>query len=272
MKINRAGFSLIEMSVVLVIISFVIAAIMAARSLQSEANLRAVIMDFNNYKVSYQSFSDYYGQRPGDYTRANAAFNLTNADGNGNGFIDFGTNAEMRKVWLHLRFSEFTAFEPVTLTGATDDRIISGLTVPKGPFDNSGYLIASRNSANNNIWTNAASPWAALNIAAVYVGRTQTPFTADPDSGFSFGALTPVEAFSIDKKMDDGFDNLSALAFTGATTGEIRSFTGYRQGTALLGGAGRDCTSGNNYLVSDTTFNSVSSCVTGMSVEKNSIN
>jgi prepilin-type N-terminal cleavage/methylation domain-containing protein len=271
MEVKKEGFSLIEMSVVLIIIAFIVAGVMAAKSLQSESRIRAIVMDFSTHKTAYQNFLDYYGQKPGDYTRANAAFNLTNANGNGNGFIDFNSTAEMRKVWLHLRYSEFGIFEPVALTSNTDDRIIVSQTVPKGPFENSGYLIASRNSTNNNLWTNAASPWGATNVTAIYAGSTQTYNTADPDSGFSFGALTPLEAFSIDKKMDDAFDNATTVSFTGATTGIIRSFTGYRQGTVLLGGAGRDCTSGNNYLVNDTTNRPFSTCVIGMSVEKNNI-
>lgn len=272
MQIKKQGFSLLEMSVVLIIIAFIVAGVMATQTLQSEAKLRALVMDFNTYKLSYQNFFDYYGQKPGDYTRANTAFNLTNSDGNGNGYIDFNSTAEMRKVWLHLRYSEFASFEPVALTSSTDDRIISGQTVPKGPYDNSGYLIASRNSANNNLWTNATSPWGSNNVTAIYAGRTPTSNTADPDSGFSFGVLTPIEAFSIDKKMDDGFDNTVAVAFTGANTGIIRSFTGYRQGTAFLGGAGRDCTSGNNYYVSDAIYKSFNTCVLGMSVEKSNVN
>lgn len=273
MHIKKAGFSLIEMSVVLVIIAFIVAGVMATQALQAEARIRAVIMDFNTYKLSYQNFFDYYGQKPGDYTRANTAFNLTNSDGNGNGFIDFNSTAEMRKVWLHLRFSEFSSFEPAALTSNTDSRVISGLTVPKGPYENSGYLIASRNSSDSNLWTNAPSPWGTNNVTAIYAGRTQTYNTADPDAGFSFGVLTPPEAFSIDKKMDDGYDDpAGAGAFTGATTGIIRVFTGYRQGTAFLGAAGRNCTSGNSYFANDPNYKSFSTCVVGMSVEKSNVN
>lgn len=271
MHSKNVGFSLVEMSVVLLVIALIVAGIMATQSLVTQANLRAIVTDFNTYKTTYQNFLDYYGQKPGDYTRANENFNITNSNGNGNGFIDFNSNAEMRKVWLHLRFSEFMSFEPIPLTGATDDRIISGQSVPKGPYDNSGYIIASRNSANNNIWTNAPSPWGANNVTAVYAGRTTTSNAADPDSGFSFGVLTPPEAFSIDTKIDDGYlDPAGAGAFTGASTGIVRTFTGYRQGTVFLGGDGRNCVTGNNYTVNTIRNDRV--CVIGMSVEKSFVN
>lgn len=257
---NKKGFSLVEIALVLVIVALLIAAISAGSALLKQAEIRSVISEMTDYKRSYQAFKERYKAKPGDF--ANAYFywpaatectstgTATNCNGDGNNFISFSNN-EHRKAWVHLSLSELIVFSPIVMT-AGDGRIIWGSTVPKSKIDNSGYLIASGNGSNL-IYTGVSTMWLDSNISALYIGRTDSG-TGDSRSGFSNGALSGEMAFQIDSKIDDGA--VDSSGYTGANTGAFRSFTAPNSTNTCATGA-----------IYSTLTQSVYPCVSGLQLD-----
>ena len=62
----KQGFTLVELSIVIIIIGFLIAGISAGTSLIRQAGLSSVITDLTNYKMAVNMFKDKYGGLPGD--------------------------------------------------------------------------------------------------------------------------------------------------------------------------------------------------------------
>ncbi|MFI4983935.1 MAG: type II secretion system protein, partial [Rickettsiales bacterium] len=83
---NKAirGFTLVELSIVIVIIGFLVAGIAAGTSLIEEAKLRSVVTDFDTFKTAFNGFSAKYNAVPGDTQNGEAFFpNCASATGNG---------------------------------------------------------------------------------------------------------------------------------------------------------------------------------------------
>lgn len=94
-----SAFSLIELSVVLVIIGVLMGAIFKGQDLLDIAKVRSVVHDFQHIKVAIHNYQDTYGALPGDDSNAHIRFGSGVVNGNGNGLVEQGESAH---VWAHL--------------------------------------------------------------------------------------------------------------------------------------------------------------------------
>lgn len=99
LKHRVKAFSLIELSVVLVIIGVLMGAIFKGQDLLDVAKTRSVVHDFQRIKIALHTYHDSYGVWPGDDPAAATRFGSSVNNGNGNGLID---TDEQQSVWLHL--------------------------------------------------------------------------------------------------------------------------------------------------------------------------
>ncbi len=106
MKLNVnlriSAFSLIELSVVLVIVGVLMGAIFKGQDLLDVAKVRSVVHDFQHIKVACHNYQDTYGYLPGDDPQAESRFGTGISSGNGNGLIE---SAESKNLWIHLNKS-----------------------------------------------------------------------------------------------------------------------------------------------------------------------
>src|ERR1019366_6843373 len=65
-----AGFTLIEMSIVLVIIGLIVGSVLVGRDLIRAAELRSVISEVEKYKTAVMTFKGKYDCLPGDCANA----------------------------------------------------------------------------------------------------------------------------------------------------------------------------------------------------------
>ena len=93
---QKAGFTLIEMSIVLVVIGLIVGGVLVGQDLIKAAQVRAQISQIEKYNSAVNTFRGKFGGLPGDLQLSLAiefGFNVTNCNGgpserNGNGIIE----------------------------------------------------------------------------------------------------------------------------------------------------------------------------------------
>lgn len=238
----RHGFTLLELSIVLVIIGLIIGGITAGQGLIRAAELNSVISDVNKYKVAINTFKLKYNALPGDMNNATAYWGEAHAtpatckttastgtetcDGNGDGIVEptnTGSDEDLR-AWQHLANAQITSGQYNGIQDATTYMDI-GINTPRSPISSASY------------WLHSTS-WALGNRYFTKSGNLIS-FSAPVASNYPLGAvLSVVDAVQIDQKADDG------IAHQGKIFG-ITSEDGASPGCSNDYGS-----SGNDYLLS----------------------
>jgi prepilin-type N-terminal cleavage/methylation domain-containing protein len=213
--VMQKAFSLIELVVVLVIIGLIVGGITSGQNLIRSAQLQSVITDIKKYESAVAAFQERYFQLPGDMDnattfwgaahttaatcRTTASTGTETCNGDGDGKIEYvstGSN-EMFRVWQHLANAGLIegSFSGVAGASGNADSVI-GTNVPAARISSAGYSLFWRETAGDGNWY-AMEGGNHLFFGSDYLG--------DPNSSYNVGkALTPEEAWNVDKKIDDG--------------------------------------------------------------------
>jgi prepilin-type N-terminal cleavage/methylation domain-containing protein len=117
----EAGFTLVEIAIVLVIIGLLLGGILKGQEMITQAKIKNIVNDFNGITVAVTSYQDRYRALPGDDLNASTRWTVqAPASGNGNGNIAGlynaapgvaapATGAESNLFWQHLRIAGFVA-------------------------------------------------------------------------------------------------------------------------------------------------------------------
>jgi prepilin-type N-terminal cleavage/methylation domain-containing protein len=141
---KQAGFTLVEIAIVLVIVGLILGGVLKGQEMISNARVRSVIDQTTAIQTAVYAFQDRFRALPGDYLTAQATANLVGvtAGGNGNGRVD--TNAERGLFWQHLGAAGF-------VTGSFDGAAVNAnlacvtASCPSNPFG--GTMIYSYGNA-----------------------------------------------------------------------------------------------------------------------------
>jgi len=99
---TQTGFTLIEISIVLVIIGLLLGGVLKGQELIENAKLKRMNNDFSGVASATYSYLDRYGAIPGDDVGADARWTLTGTSPTvSSGALD--TAAKRSNFWLHLR-------------------------------------------------------------------------------------------------------------------------------------------------------------------------
>ena len=216
---TSAAFSLVELSIVLVIIGLLVGGVLSGRSLIKAAELRKVGSDFMRFITATATFREKYFAIPGDMVNATQFWGIADGDGtdatcrdaastdkktcNGNGDgVNGGAVSttiqviEYYRGWQHLSNAGLieggytgAPKAPITGVGGFEDAI--GVNIPKAPYTNAGYNMRSLNTSvytprPKDLWIGIAS---CCHSTQRYI---------------ELGVLTPENAWNIDTKLDDG--------------------------------------------------------------------
>lgn len=208
----KRGFSLVELSIVLVILGLLVGGVLSGQSLIRAAELRAVTTEYTRYATAVSSFRDKYFALPGDMNNATSFWTARDAgDGlgtdctdvastsaatcNGNGDGQVTANYERFRYWQHLANAGLIEGS-YTGVGTPVGGLITtiGTNVPKSKLGNSGWT-----SANIGVILPADPSFFEGNYGnMLFSGAQQSGAdTANPN-------LKPEEMWNIDTKMDDG--------------------------------------------------------------------
>lgn len=211
---QRRAFSLVELSIVLVILGLLVGGILSGKSLIRSAQLRSILKERETFTTAVFSFRDKYFQLPGDMNNAyqfwgaacgtNTTTIATGCNGDGNGNIHYYNSpgpAEMGeniKAWEHLQRAGLVSGSYDGNGTVTAGFVELSLTnIPQSKFPE-GWWTLSNNS--NNI--------AAVNSMADFnEGSLLLTFGALDAGGIELitgTSLTHAEALTLDKKSDDG--------------------------------------------------------------------
>lgn len=214
-KCKGAGFSLVELSIVLVILGLLTGGILAGQSLIRAAELRALPTELGKMQTAVYSFRDKYFGLPGDITNAtsiwgNAATGATGGqctnssvdagtgtqtcNGNGDGLINEAsgtpvTGIESRRLWQHLANAGLIEGS-FTGTQGGAGAMQPGVNMPRSKLgNNTTYRIVGSGASYFGVTSSG-------NILRAG-GPTNT-------FGNDNAILKAEEAWNIDTKMDDG--------------------------------------------------------------------
>jgi type II secretory pathway pseudopilin PulG len=109
MKNNKA-FTIIEISIVLLVIGFIIGSTMIGTSLTDRAKTKRALRDLISYQNAFLLFKEQYNAFPGDMVNAVTILGATTSNGNGDGIISCtGAGDECWKAFQHLSLANYVA-------------------------------------------------------------------------------------------------------------------------------------------------------------------
>ena len=204
----QRAFSLVELSIVLVILGLLTGGILAGQSLIRASELRKYQTELSRYETAYNSFLERYNARPGDMADAESLWGrmslcvananplVANGVCNGDDNRALDSNREVGNTFAMLARAGLIEGEYIFTDGPGVTEITQrGTTYAPGPEDSTfSYRHTSIHGTMRNY---------------LHVGASQAG-----SSGYSKGMFTAPEAWSIDNKMDDG------IAGTGRWIGE----------------------------------------------------
>ena len=214
----RTGFTLIELSIVLVIIGLIIGGVLVGRDLIGAATVRAQITQVEKYQAAINTFRSKYGYLPGDIpdpaatqygfaTRGQYA-----GEGDGNGIIQgiyadapdssygsMATNGEAGMFWVDLAKANLIGGTFSTATPTTNNVNLTNLQVglyfPPAALGQEAFVFVY------------SPPW-GNQTTQNYFGVASFPNPnngeVDNDAWGNLGGITVAQAYAIDNKIDDG--------------------------------------------------------------------
>ncbi len=221
----NSGFTLVELSIVLMVIGLLVSGILVGQDMIRGAELRSIVTDKDRIQTSIMLFKQKYDALPGDMPNATAFWGLMptgtcsqtsvgasggtgtqTCNGNGDGLIEAdiivfvaGANLELLLAWQHL--------SNAGLIQGQYNGIFSGAWGASGQGPPS-------NISNSSIWQISNLGSRAISDIDYFEGthinelRILSPgiTAAERDA-----QLTPSEAWNIDKKIDDGLPGLGNM-------------------------------------------------------------
>jgi len=218
---RSVGFTLIELSIVLVIIGLITGGILVGQELIHAATIRAQITQIEKYNAAVNAFRGKYGYLPGDIPEPIAGqygFFLRAGgfgNGDGDGYVSgvsesilipqqstFTLGGENVLFWTDLTASGlisggFNDSTDALVNVSTDAQYAAEM--PRANIGNGNYVYVNGN------YFNATDTWVMGNgfqlIRIIAIGN---PSYATGMVALNPG-LTPLDSYNIDKKIDDGY-------------------------------------------------------------------
>lgn len=287
--IRTKGFTLLELSIVLVIIALVTGGIIAAKDIQRSSQLNDIIASTGEVRNAFQQFKDKFGYLPGDFPRATAIWGAaagTTADGvdavcdasitaattspaatcNGNGNGEIGDNdgqtaarpTELYRTWQHLANAGLIkgVYSGVSTSASGFSGAQSGTTVYGFKRPTTGMSVAFAQTLS----ADTSTAWMTAGGNTLYIGGDSSG-----SSTLTKPATSPLESYRMDVKIDDGRPATGVLTtqgnfnYFGSSSYCIAATAGERAAPANGANAGNNSSSAQYDISNDSLDTSSSS-------------
>lgn len=209
---KQAGFSLVELSIVLVILGLLTGGILTGQNLIRAAELRSITTQVHSFSTAVHTFRDKYFAIPGDMRNATSFWGDDNAacadaavtngtpgtcNGNGDGNVNEAAapsvTGERYQFWKQLALAGLIEGTYSGLAGSGGLQNHTSSNAPAGKISTSLWTTSSLNVSAGN-----------ANFYAADYGNLFRVGIPTATQGPNGPLLKPEEAWNIDMKMDDG--------------------------------------------------------------------
>ncbi len=177
--ILKKGFTLLELSIVLVIIGLIIGGIIVGQGLIRSGEINASLSELEQYQISVDTFKTKYQELPGDLSDASSYWpscdpTPANCDGDGDQAIDDTL------PWFHLSLAEMIEGE----FGIISSTPVPGIDLPEASIGDAGVGLSY------------GFPYGKIGNYFV-LNRSRSNASLE-------GVMHSAESFAVDEKVDDG--------------------------------------------------------------------
>lgn len=221
---NKSGFTLIELSIVLVIIGLIVGGVLMGRDMIAAAQVRSQIKQIEDLETQINTFRLKYNCLPGDCANATVMFSTTDEAGNtitngdGDGVVLSQSNfyvagqclsaqigGEVTQLFLHLNLAKVASY---IATGANVSASV-GRDFPAATIrDNTGIIVSCITSST---WSLTRTMYSEGNSIIIGIGNRNITGRAvyragkyNAGSNVTESGIAPLSAKMIDDKADDG--------------------------------------------------------------------
>lgn len=272
-KLHKSGFTLIELSIVLVIIGLIVGGVLVGQDLIRAAGVRAVITQIEKYNTAANTFRGKYGSLPGDMNAASAtqfgfaARGTYKGEGDGNGVIEGVTSdgagnnngtlentGETTMFWVdasQVKLIDAT-FTIATSTGGIPSywSAAPATFLPEAKIGNGNFVAVWSGG-----WGWGATPAAGDGNNYFTIAAASAGFINASGDAYWTPGLTVSQAYNIDKKVDDGLPQSGSVLAMYPYNGLVYWAAG--GGGALNGNYGASTYPQNGPTTAATAYNAV---------------
>ena len=249
---DKKGFTLVELSIVWVVVGLLIGGILVAQSMIGAAKITGVASQISQFDAGVMNFKTKYNYLPGDAP----AFG---GDGDGNidrtagcGGADNAVNVyqgELEHFWKDFD-SQFAGSSPCSGTGSKAISVGAGKNVPASKLGSpNSFFIASALAVTSDVFvstSNIRNYYALLDGTQLQIligGTLYRPTTTTSTNS----AVKPVDLLALDKKLDDGGAN-TGIIISGAVGNEGIGYGG------VIATPLATCSAGATYQIQNNTY------------------
>ena len=219
MKNQQKAFSLIELSIVLIVIGVLVGGIVVGNNIIKASRIQNVIAEFEKYRKAALDFKEKYYYWPGDMpnaydfwaTGAGCANSSAPAGCNGNGNGSMSLHTEDMRAWQFLKLAGYLSGTYAGTAYAVSPVLKADYNVPRSSFENPVGSYTTNTVINGYDFFNSTFS-STSKFAVSLIGILSSATTVE-------GAIRPTDAKALDRKIDD------SLAASGNVAGSNSNHT-----------------------------------------------
>lgn len=199
-KSSQRGFTLVEMSTVLIIIGLIMGTVLAGQSIITSMKMKRTVITWKDTQAATIAFKTKFGAMPGDYGQASKYIDVLAINGNNNSIIEFNNadgTQEVMNTWNHLASANLLRTDQQTITTGS----------MKAPLTGTEFWITT------DIGDTNSDGYADDNKHYLHLVASRGIYTTDLNNSGHQNGVTYLQADEFDRKYDNGIKNSGFIRY-----------------------------------------------------------